>query len=136
MILADLDLSLSPLPRKPGNRCRQTWFWHEDRALDDMFERGCTDDEMAKALGRTPGSIAERRYSRGLLRIRRYANRRCQDCGAKCSRVDSIRCLSCHHKAQAAGAIENASQYFAMRSEEEILPDGTRRRLYGDLRGL
>ena len=136
MTLSDLGLSLSPLPRKGGSRVWRTWQWHENRKLDDMFERGCTDMEMAQALGRTLSSIMNQRYQRGLLRQRHHAKRHCRNCGKPCSRNDSTRCRSCHHEAQRTGAVESGSQYFSMRSEQEILPDGTRRTLYGDLRGI
>ncbi len=118
-----------------GIRSHVTWFWHEDKALDEAVERGDTDVEIARALGRSVGSIAGRRYARGLFRIRRYAKRHCRDCGAKCSRSDATRCLSCHHKAQRADILKNSS-FFSMVSAEEILEGGVRRRLYGDLRGL
>jgi hypothetical protein len=114
-----LDFTIPPLPplsRSSLSRQSRKWTTREDNIVRALFGQKCSDQVIAAAVQRNSGAVANRRWT---LKLKRPSPIRVKEKAVSDGVADSLH-----------------GEFFAMRSKEEILPDGTRRRLYGDLRGL
>src|SRR5258707_14253244 len=113
------------------------WSEDEDAILAELYLKQRESLYfIAEQLKRTFKSVENRRHYLGLHRSRKGNQPLCRNCYMRTMRAGSCYCRRCYDENRAACEPLSESQLFSMISPEEILPDGTRRRLYGDLRGL
>ncbi len=113
------------------------WSENDDAILAYMYvERRKSLYEIAGELKRTFKGVENRRHYLGLSRNRSKARPLCRRCSMRPIAYGSSYCRSCYDENRAECEPVSSDRLFSMVSKEEILPDGTRRRLYGDLRGL
>jgi hypothetical protein len=116
---------------------KTSWSEDEDAVLSEMYlEQRLSLYAIAGKLKRSWKAIENRRHYLGLHRRKQNTQPVCKNCYVRPIRVGSCYCRVCYDENRAACEPISSSELYSMVSPEEILPDGTRRRLYGDLRGL